>query len=80
MWSVSSSRTGRTKTTSLVTEKKTVYELLADSVKFVLVGTTHPGNIGASARAIKTMGLSKLFLVNPKDFPNDDCPQNCPMD
>ena len=52
-------------------EKKTAYDLLADSVKIVLVGTTHPGNIGASARAIKTMGLKKLLLVSPKDFPND---------
>ena len=52
-------------------EKKTAHESLTDSIKIVLVGTTHPGNIGASARAIKTMGLSKLFLVSPKDFPND---------
>ena len=52
-------------------EKKAAFELLADSIKFVLVGTTHPGNIGASARAIKTMGLSRLLLVSPKDFPND---------
>ena len=52
-------------------EKKTAYDLLADSVNIVLVGTTHPGNIGASARAIKTMGLKKLLLVSPKDFPND---------
>ena len=51
-------------------EKKTAYDQLADSVKTVLVGTTHPGNIGASARAIKTMGLKKLLLVSPKDFPN----------
>ncbi len=51
--------------------KKTALELLAESVRFVLVGTTHPGNIGASARAMKTMGLSKLKLVAPKDFPND---------
>lgn len=34
----------------------------------VLVGTTHPGNVGASARAMKTMGLSKLRLVSPKGF------------
>ena len=52
-------------------EKKTAYDLLADYVKIVLVGTTHPGNIGASARAIKTMGLKRLLLVSPKDFPND---------
>ena len=44
----------------------------ADSIKIVLVGTTHPGNIGATARAIKTMGLRNLDLVNPKNFPSDE--------
>lgn len=39
-------------------------------VRIVLVGTTHPGNIGAVARAMKNMGLSKLYLVNPKMFPH----------
>ena len=44
---------------------------LLHNIKIVLVGTTHPGNIGASARAMKNMGLSNLILVEPKDFPND---------
>jgi len=35
-----------------------------------MVGTTHPGNIGAVTRAMKTMGLSRLYLVNPKASPN----------
>jgi tRNA (cytidine32/uridine32-2'-O)-methyltransferase len=35
----------------------------------VLVETTHPGNIGASARALKTMGLRRIHLVNPSRFP-----------
>ncbi len=39
-------------------------------VNVVLVGTTHPGNIGAAARAMKTMGLSRLVLVSPKLFPH----------
>jgi tRNA (cytidine32/uridine32-2'-O)-methyltransferase len=39
-------------------------------VKIVLVEPTHPGNIGAVARAMKTMGLSCLNLVNPKKFPH----------
>lgn len=34
-----------------------------------MVETSHPGNIGAAARAMKTMGLSKLCLVRPKQFP-----------
>ena len=40
-----------------------------DKIKIVLVGTTHPGNIGAAARAMKTMGLTKLALVSPKQYP-----------
>ncbi|MCH9671833.1 MAG: RNA methyltransferase [Gammaproteobacteria bacterium] len=40
-----------------------------ESIKFVLLETSHPGNIGASARAMKTMGFSELVLVNPKRFP-----------
>ena len=35
-------------------------------IRFVLVGTQHPGNIGAAARAMKTMGLSRLVLVAPE--------------
>ncbi len=41
-------------------------------VRIVLVETTHPGNIGASARAMKTMGLSDLALVAPRTFPSDE--------
>jgi len=39
-------------------------------IRFVIVETTHSGNIGAVARAMKTMGLSRLHLVNPKTPPN----------
>lgn len=39
-------------------------------VRFVLVGTTHPGNIGASARAMKAMGVHDLRLVRPLAFPS----------
>lgn len=41
-----------------------------DAIRIVLVGTTHPGNIGASARAMKTMGLTDLVLVAPQRYPN----------
>lgn len=41
-------------------------------VRIVLVETTHPGNIGASARAMKTMGLADLALVAPRTFPSDE--------
>lgn len=42
------------------------------SIRIVLVGTTHPGNIGAVARAMKNMGLSDLAVVNPRHFPHED--------
>ncbi len=42
-----------------------------DRIRIVLVGTTHPGNIGAAARAMKTMGLSRLCLVRPRRLPDD---------
>ena len=45
---------------------------LKNKFTFILVEPSHPGNIGASARAIKNMGFQNLSLVNPKDFPNDD--------
>jgi tRNA (cytidine32/uridine32-2'-O)-methyltransferase len=39
-------------------------------VRIVLINTTHPGNIGATARAMKVMGLSALHLVTPKIYPH----------
>ena len=39
-------------------------------VRVVLSHTSHPGNIGAAARALKTMGFGRLVLVNPKIFPD----------
>jgi TrmH family RNA methyltransferase len=42
---------------------------LLPRIRIVLVATTHPGNIGAAARAMKTMGLSRLVLVAPRFFP-----------
>ena len=41
-------------------------------MRIILVGTTHPGNIGATARAMRNMGLADLMLVKPKDFPHED--------
>jgi TrmH family RNA methyltransferase len=41
-------------------------------VRIVLVDTSHPGNIGATARAMKTMGLHDLALVRPRHFPSDE--------
>lgn len=42
---------------------------MLDRVRIVLVNTSHPGNIGAAARAMKNMGLSQLVLVAPKEHP-----------
>ncbi|HBO37196.1 MAG TPA: tRNA (cytosine(32)/uridine(32)-2'-O)-methyltransferase TrmJ, partial [Pasteurellaceae bacterium] len=36
------------------------------NIRIVLIETSHSGNIGSAARAMKTMGLTKLYLVNPK--------------
>lgn len=41
-----------------------------DSIKVVLVATSHPGNIGSTARAMKTMGIHSLVLVTPRSFPH----------
>src|ERR1700676_4443964 len=43
-----------------------------DRIRVVLCATSHPGNIGASARAMQTMGLSRLLLVDPRRFPDPD--------
>lgn len=43
---------------------------LLSNIRIVLARTSHPGNIGAAARAMKTMGLSQLYLVEPYLFPN----------
>lgn len=40
--------------------------------RIVLCETSHPGNIGAAARAMKTMGLQQLYLVQPKKFPHTE--------
>ncbi|MEY3786766.1 MAG: hypothetical protein RIQ94_1187 [Pseudomonadota bacterium] len=39
-------------------------------IKIILVETSHPGNIGAVARAMKNMNISNLWLVSPKIFPS----------
>lgn len=41
-------------------------------IRIVLVNTSHPGNIGATARAMKNMGLARLYLVSPKIFPSEE--------
>lgn len=45
---------------------------MAASIRFVLVETSHPGNIGAAARALKNMSLEELVLVRPRQFPHPE--------
>jgi tRNA (cytidine32/uridine32-2'-O)-methyltransferase len=42
-----------------------------DNIRMVMVNTSHPGNIGGSARAMKNMGLSRLVLIDPKEYPSE---------
>lgn len=56
---------------------ETLLELSAEGhassdLRIILVGTQHPGNIGSAARAMKTMGLSRLVLVAPEKAPDRD--------
>ena len=45
---------------------------MLQNIRVVLVNTSHPGNIGAAARAMKNMGLSRLVLVEPRLFPHHE--------
>jgi tRNA/rRNA methyltransferase len=42
-----------------------------DNIRIILCATSHPGNIGSTARAMKTMGFKHLYLVNPHKYPNE---------
>lgn len=48
---------------------------MLSNIRIVLVQTYHPGNIGSAARAMKTMGLDKLVLVNPRTFTDPETMQ-----
>ena len=43
---------------------------MLDQIRVVLINTSHPGNIGAAARAMKTMGIGDLVLVDPQGYEN----------
>jgi tRNA (cytidine32/uridine32-2'-O)-methyltransferase len=43
---------------------------MLNNIRIVMIETWHPGNIGSAARAMKTMGLKNLYLVNPVDYPH----------
>ena len=44
---------------------------MKDNIRIVLINTSHPGNIGSTARAMKTMALDNLYLVSPHQFPDE---------
>ncbi len=43
---------------------------MLSNIRFVLINTSHPGNIGAVARAMKNMHMEQLYLVDPQNFPS----------
>lgn len=43
-----------------------------ENIRIVMINTSHPGNIGAAARVMKNMGLTRLYLVDPKRFPDPE--------
>ncbi|EKP0277458.1 tRNA (cytosine(32)/uridine(32)-2'-O)-methyltransferase TrmJ [Aeromonas bestiarum] len=45
---------------------------MLDQIRIVLVNTSHTGNMGSAARAMKTMGLTQLVLVDPQTLPDDN--------
>lgn len=53
-----------------MTSKPNLPDSLLNHLRIVLCQTSHPGNIGGAARAMKTMGLSTLYLVSPASFPD----------
>jgi tRNA (cytidine32/uridine32-2'-O)-methyltransferase len=81
MWSIESARIHRRYLAELAIIHR-LYAFLAqlgqlmlqllDQVRVILINTSHPGNIGGAARAMKNMGLSELVLVAPKRFPADE--------
>lgn len=48
------------------------FDPIQAKIRFVLSNTSHPGNIGSAARAIRTMGFKRLSLVSPETFPHID--------
>ncbi len=48
------------------------YQMISTDIRIVLVEPSHPGNIGAVARAMKNMALDQLVLVKPKQFPHSE--------
>lgn len=54
----------------MLSTNKTLSTEILSRIRVILSHTSHPGNIGSTARAMKTMGLNQLYLVNPLHFPD----------
>ncbi len=65
-WTAENTRSGE----SVSQNSARTTEALLSRIRVVLINTTHPGNIGATARAMKVMGLNQLHLVTPGKFPD----------
>lgn len=52
--------------------KKPIPHTPLNKIRIVMVRTSHSGNIGAAARAMRVMGLYQLYLVDPKNFPSKE--------
>ena len=50
---------------------------MLNKIRIILVEPSHPGNIGAAARALKNMGLERLYLVKPEFFPHKQAYYRC---
>ena len=57
--------------TTLQGLSESVLQNVLQDIRIVMIQTSHPGNIGSAARAMKVMGLSELVLVQPKTRPNE---------
>ena len=55
----------------MVTTPHSDESCIFSNIRIVLCQTSHPGNIGSTARAMKTMGFKNLYLVQPAKFPNE---------
>jgi len=58
--------------TQYIRPRKKMTMTALKNIRIVLIEPSHPGNIGATARSMKTMGLENLYLVRPKRFPNKE--------
>ncbi|MEO7726153.1 MAG: RNA methyltransferase [Burkholderiales bacterium] len=56
----------------ILSDSRVIQAAALKNIRVVLTQPSHPGNIGAAARAMKTMGLNALYLVNPRHFPHDE--------